>query len=557
MTLTGGCAKETPRFSKQASSSAAEDSLEAQLTSFDADPNSFMAAIPEKRDAQGEMIPKEDSTPFTRLPRLPEDWNTEEKQIYLSQRLDYLKEKEYVKSRDEKRAEMTAVDETGTDVPITQEIENRKLPGRSRIQSNDKGKRLFDKPVQFIEKLADMDKLKEASLEDEASPWSDDYWGLYKGSLAARYEDKHFPASTKWSENRDYFEKNKLTVNQLIAIRNSSSLDDLSPAEKYDLIVGDTEKYTFTQYNWNTVNGMVKRNGEVETWMGICHGWAPASYRVARPTKAIKVKLPGSPLTINVYPTDVRALASALWANARVGSNFIGDRCNEKKPKTDKNGRIQDQACFDNNPGSWHFAVVNKIAVQKESFVMDATYDYEVWNQPVLGYSYRYFNPQTGKPAKKFEEARIPLSSFTRDKFKDYRNRRDENTDLPLSESVVGIAMKVTYVVETQPQKERSTSYRADARRTVEYLYDVELDKDGKINGGEWYRNTHPDFLWTPRSDRSARSDYEQLAKGKWEQIDTQSIPEGWAEAARKAGNKGTPLAKLVNTLVAESRIQE
>jgi hypothetical protein len=40
--------------------------------------------------------------------------------------------------------------------------------------------------------------------------------------------------------------------------------------------------------------------------------------------------------------------------------------------------------------------------------VIDASYDYEVWNQPVYAYTYRYFNPETGKEAKILSAAIIP-----------------------------------------------------------------------------------------------------------------------------------------------------
>ena len=66
-------------------------------------------------------------------------------------------------------------------------------------------------------------------------------------------------------------------------------LDFYSPAEKYDLLVGDPK---FTLTNLTKSNGFKweEEDGTVAQWMGICHGWAIASYASPRPTKIVEVK---------------------------------------------------------------------------------------------------------------------------------------------------------------------------------------------------------------------------------------------------------------------------
>src|SRR5262249_50319012 len=154
-------------------------------------------------------------------------------------------------------------------------------------------------------------------------------------------------------------------------------------------------------------------SGNVETWMGICHGWSPAAFMIARPTNAITVVAADGKTPITFYPSDIKALSSQLWANNPADSRFIGGRCNVKKPKVDSVGRIIDQDCFDTNPGTWHLAVVNQIGIGKRSFVLDVTYDYEVWNQPARKYSYVYFNPQTLKPVGKLQDAIVAIDDMT------------------------------------------------------------------------------------------------------------------------------------------------
>jgi len=59
----------------------------------------------------------------------------------------------------------------------------------------------------------------------------------------------------------------------------------------------------------------------VETWMGICHGWAPASYMLARPRRTLSLKSPDGVL-IRFFPSDVKALASLLRTLRNVDGVF-------------------------------------------------------------------------------------------------------------------------------------------------------------------------------------------------------------------------------------------
>lgn len=44
---------------------------------------------------------------------------------------------------------------------------------------------------------------------------------------------------------------------------------------------------------------------------------------------------------------------------------------------------------------------------------MDATIDAEVWNFPLTGFKYSYFNPQTLSPTQDLKLAMIPVANFT------------------------------------------------------------------------------------------------------------------------------------------------
>lgn len=407
---------------------------------------------------------------------------------------------------------------------------------RAAAEAHDKAENLVDRFVH--NNLAGMEAagLRKANLKE--SPWSDDYWAIYKGILGARYADPNFPASADWKQNFDYIRAHSgLTV---LNSGNAAAINRLSPAEKYDALVGDMNG-SLTKRMWAEGKSYYDDNGSVETWMGICHGWAPAAYMLPRPRKAVGTTTPaGIPLTF--YPADIKALASLLWANVDSPSRFIGGRCNDKDPVKDPaTGRVTSSKCFDTNPGTWHLAIVNQIGVNQRSMVMDATFDYEVWNQPVYAYQYSYFNPQRMAAASTLAAATVAKSAFNNDKFKAFRSSR--------AVSIVGINMRVAYVVETGPTQRPDDNPSHDAIHQVDYRYDLELDANGKIIGGEWYTNAHPDFLWTPPANGRAVTRYDRLATGAW--AAGQPVPQAWRNAAAQASQAdGAPLAAVVEQLI-------
>jgi len=299
-------------------------------------------------------------------------------------------------------------------------------------------------------------------------PWSDDYWPMCRGILGCRYADPDFPKikgddeGYDWKENYDYIASNRAA--KVLSSGDAAAIDRLSPAEKYDTLVGDPE-FTLTRQMWSEGRRYYDKYGRVERWMGICHGWTPAAYMLDRPTSAVPViAADGTPLVF--YPSDIKALASLLWASVRTASRFIGGRCNfkedEKEVERDpETGRIVSSHCFDTNPGAWHLAVVNQIGVSQRSFVMDATFDYEVWNQPILSYGYRYFNPKIMQLSDSLDGARVSIGDFDNDWFAKYRSCT--------AATVVGIAMEIAYMVETSPSHNQTDSHENDGIKRVFY----------------------------------------------------------------------------------------
>jgi hypothetical protein len=360
------------------------------------------------------------------------------------------------------------------------------------------------------------------------APWSDSYWPMKFGLLARRWGDKGFPGSDVWLENFNYY---------LAHPTSSVPVAQLSPAEKYDLLMGDSA-LTLTSSQWGAGKFHHDKKGSVPQWAGLCHGWSPASIMVPNPKKTIVAVSP-SGQSIPFYPSDIKALAALSWGEASPRKRFVGTRCETAHPKEDQVGRVLNEGCFDVNPATWHMAVVHQIADMKRSFVMDATFDLEVWNYPVYSYKYTYFNPQTLATSTTLAGATVKTGDFTIDKFRSYRS--------PLAKYVVGIAMDVNYSIPTQPS---TKPIPVPLFHAVKYVYDLEIDENGTILGGEWYSNFHPDFLWNPLPDSHPLS-YGELAMPApvaWD--GNGAVPVELRQAASLSSRRGQPVSVVVEALV-------
>ncbi|MCR9204402.1 MAG: hypothetical protein NXH75_07490 [Halobacteriovoraceae bacterium] len=449
---------------------------------------------------------------------------------------------QFLEAKDQYRSKICKL-ENGVEICADQ------LTGRAGIQNNDRAEDLVDLGSRTIKTLKAMDEKSLQSAELSVRPWSDDYWAIYKGVLAYRYGDPNKTDGTDWKVHTDFVKENP---SDLYIGQGFDGIQFLSPAEKYDLLVGDKGE-SLTKKMLNEGRSYYQNQGKVETWMGICHGWAPAAYMMDRPTSQVNVIAADGTTVIPFFPSDIKALGSLLWANVRVYNNFSGGRCNAKDPKKDENGRIIDQQCFDTNPGTWHKSVVNQIGIADRSFIIDATYDYEVWNQPVYSYSYRYFNPETFETSEDSAKVAVDVNNFSKDKFKKYRSSR--------AKKVVGVEMSLQYIAETNPSQRTFDSKEYDYVTTVRYRYDIELDSRGSIIGGEWYSNKHPDFLWTPNKGARAltrldKSIEEAIASGRTdvEWKDGEPVPAVWQQYISQYSRQGQPLGLIVEGLIKRSR---
>ena len=483
------------------------------------------------------------------------------KELFASYNEEIRNKNTYICTRNEKDEEVcTAYEDTDENVRRREKANDnpKDLVWNGRVESGSK---------KYIDNLDVMDQEGLFIGKVKEQPWSGDYWALYRGALAFRYEDKSFPR--KWHKAVEYLRKNSveyLRRNSVDSSLTEEEMSKLSPAEKYDLVVGD-ESFTLSNSQVMAARDYAydgNRERDVETWMGLCHGWAPASYMSKRPKYSVKAKTP-SEKYVTFYPDDIKALSTLKWASGRsiVVKNgvpspaqvLIGGRCNSSENDEgiafDKEtGAVIDDDCFNTNPGTWHKSVVNQVGIVKAPLIIDATFDYEVWNQPLLNYHYNYFNPMTGDVEDNLENAKVLFNKFENDKFRKHRRKRSGSKKIKY---LVGIAMQVSYIGETVSVARNIDSEEHDHVVTVQYIYDLELTRDGEIVGGEWHTNLHPDFLWTPKKNAFAwNSEDSYDSDSKYEP--GQGMNSTRRALAKEAANSGVVLRSIVDGLINASQ---
>ena len=399
----------------------------------------------------------------------------------------------------------------------------------SHYADNDHAEKLVDR-TDLVRTLADMEAQGLLSSTLTQKPWSDSYWPLRNGLTAIRYADPGFPKAKNIQTNYDYFLSSPPQ-----RFVDSGNTDELAPSEKYDYLLGDAN-FTLTKSQWEY--GISRKT--VAYWAGICDGWAQASINESEPIHAITVTGAGG-RHVKFYPSDIKALSSLMWAKDRVPVNFISSRCGKANPDRDDVGRILAPECVDTNPGTWHLAVINQLGRAKLPLIINATYDYEIWNYPVWEYSYSYFNPQTLEPAKFWRDAVVPIRKFVADRFQKYRAAE--------TRYIAGISMDFTYMVELEPT--HAEGHHASPK-IIHYTYDVELDSQMNIIGGEWYGPIHPDYMWLPKPGLQPLSKGDAgLNAADW--TGTNEMPAMWTQAALISGPQLQPLSAVVNKLIALS----
>jgi hypothetical protein len=227
----------------------------------------------------------------------------------------------------------------------------------------------------------------------------------------------------------------------------------------------------------------------VAGWWGTCHAWTPSSLLVPEPQHAVTVD------GVRFEVADIKALIQNSYD--RTSAVMLGGRCNAKEIEHTVTGSANDE-CADVNPGALHVILTNFLGINQLPLIEDRTANYEVWNQPVLGYKVTQQHEITHTAANQC----VGSSETTKWTY---------NTK---AKKLYEVRVTVDYLVEGYPQ---TTPMGFENNLSQDdYHYILELNDEGKVIGGRYCTdttNTHIDFLWSPTGSHAPSNPYVKAAK--------------------------------------------
>jgi hypothetical protein len=287
---------------------------------------------------------------------------------------------------------------------------------------------------------------------------------------------------------------------------------------------------------WQAGEIETERMGEISRWAGISHGVSLASLNMPDPVNPVKIWSVGKKHLITFTPDDLKALGALLWGAGSHKALKLGKTCRDGEPVRDNNGRITAPECFDVHPGKFHLALVNYLGLKKKPIYFDGSFNNPIWNYPALGYEFKYFNPSKPQWKEPLRYAIIAKNRLRNDRFRTYRQKD--------SKYIVGVEVKLLFNPYRMPNAEaRSNNPRANV-----YRYDLELDKDYNIIGGEWHTARRPDFIWHPKVGFKPSTPMDSKMSGSWSPTKRILSPK-WAKFAKQAGKNGAVTPKIINAL--------
>ncbi|MGZ3670600.1 MAG: hypothetical protein ACXVCI_18185 [Bdellovibrionota bacterium] len=409
------------------------------------------------------------------------------------------------------------------------------MPGpATRVVNHDNDDANLLAPGQRIEiNLQAIDQHSRRSTPHVFTPWSDVGWKANKGLVGERYNDSDFEESDGWAGKHAYLKEHSTDwVLKLDPASRAQWIAKLSPAEKYDLLLGISGSGLANNID-TFLEDTLGSNPAFPSWWGLCEGSAPASVIYPEPVRKVVLHSEAYNLDIPFYAPDIKGLATMLWSRFNTNLNLpeAGTEC--------KTG--EEASCFDSNPATFHASVHHFLDMFPSVLIGEMDPSPVVWNFPLVAYSESYFRPDKGASVKApdLAAATLPLSSWPSDPRHAKRS--------PGTVSLVGVKMEISYGVNqsTRAPNEGSSKRKINSRTLT---YELELNSNQEMLGGEWVSGDHPDLLWSVPPGTVPDSPAEALlppgdAHGS-------VVPKSWAPAAKASAARLTPLRRVVDLLV-------
>ncbi len=387
--------------------------------------------------------------------------------------------------------------------------------------------------------LRSLDTRSRRSVPNVISPWSDITWKANKGLIVERFGDSRYETAKGWTAKHNFLQ----TYNPgWILGRNLNDrnlwIAALSPAEKYDMLMG-TIMGGLAENIEKFLDTTLGSQSEFPGWWGLCEGSAVSTVYYSEPIRPVFVHSEAYNLDIPFYATDIKGLATMLWSRFNTELNL---------PESGLQCQPDGKGCLGSNPASFHASVHHFLDLSPGILVGDMDRTPVVWNFPLVAYSETYFRPDNDskKEAPNLKAAALRVSDWPADPRKNHRS--------PGTAYLVGIRMKISYAVNqtVNPPNEGSLKRKINSRVLV---YELELDSDWNLLGGEWLAGKQPQLLWAVPHGVVP----DTIGDKTLPIFDTERafVPKIWEEAARKSAEHLTPLRRVVEMLIQRSSNQQ
>jgi hypothetical protein len=364
-----------------------------------------------------------------------------------------------------------------------------------------------------------------------AVAWADTYWPTSDGSHNARWQG---------ASEKSPLEKYDAAFNNAAGCATMpDSLYGSGAKAKWDAYyncAGPAAKWQSKEFQGggemhdgidNDGDGEVDNYGSdgidgIQGWWGTCHAWTPASLSVPEPQHSVTIG------TTTFEVGDIKALVQNNYDST--SAVMLGGRCNSKEIMHTVTGSANDD-CSDVNPGALHVIMTNFLGIAQLPLIEDRTANYEVWNQPVVGYD---ITSQAETAASKANTC-VGASGST----------WKYNTS---AKKLYDVKMTVKYI--TEGSASRQPIGFMNNIRTDRYHYILELNSAGKVIGGRYCtdsENSHVDFLWSPTGTHRSTNPY--VKTDKVNELVAKSIAQGGGGG----GGTGRTFSAMPNSAIPDN----
>lgn len=344
--------------------------------------------------------------------------------------------------------------------------------GMSSREALDEGFRRLALEHRYARRVLDVPTRGEAAR----TPWADTNWPEQQGGLAWRWNDPAFVQARPGPGSRlPYTPPSEAHVRGMTR----AELAKLSPAEKYDVFVGDF-RYATTRYM------LEGREDDTPWWAGICGGWSSAALEYPEP--APRDVTGPSGITVPFGSSDIKALLAYYHETGfipgllgveklfDVGGDFEGAQRIHAERVMAVGDDCSNDECEHPTAAEFHAVVGNELGVRKRGFVVDVRADERTYYQPAFRYESRVVEQGT---------ADVSGAAARRVRFRTTLETASDIADVRADEAR-----------GTPPSWEPRLASGRNVTATHEYEYEIVVAEDGTVVSSRWLSTERPDSVF-------------------------------------------------------------